>query len=71
MTDQCSTFAEYLAAFATMQGIFSGSFAFFWLERCGLMPAPGLTFSNELISCDEGIPLLMIHTPIFYNIIFV
>lgn len=42
-------------AFAAVEGIFfSGSFAaIFWLKKRGLMP--GLTFSNELISRDEGI----------------
>lgn len=52
--DQESTFAERLVAFAAVEGIFfSGSFAsIFWLKKRGLMP--GLTFSNELISRDEG-----------------
>src|SRR3984893_2881929 len=52
--DQRSTFAERLVAFAAVEGIFfSGSFAsIFWLRKRGLMP--GLTFSNELISRDEG-----------------
>ena len=47
-------FAERLIAFAAVEGIFfSGSFcAIFWLKKRGLMP--GLTFSNELISRDEG-----------------
>ena len=47
-------FAERLVAFACVEGIFfSGSFcAIFWLKKRGLMP--GLTFSNELISRDEG-----------------
>ncbi|KAL7543180.1 hypothetical protein ACHAXR_012466 [Thalassiosira sp. AJA248-18] len=50
-----ATFAERLIAFATVEGIFfSGSFcAIFWLKKRGLMP--GLTFSNELISRDEGL----------------
>lgn len=50
-----STFAERLIAFAAVEGIFfSGSFcAIFWLKKRGLMP--GLTFSNELISRDEGL----------------
>jgi len=50
-----STFAERLVAFACVEGIFfSGSFcAIFWLKKRGLMP--GLTFSNELISRDEGL----------------
>ncbi len=48
------TFAERLVAFAVVEGLFfSGSFcAIFWLKKRGLMP--GLTFSNELISRDEG-----------------
>lgn len=48
------TYAERLIAFACVEGIFfSGSFcAIFWLKKRGLMP--GLTFSNELISRDEG-----------------
>ena len=47
-------FAERLVAFAVVEGIFfSGSFcAIYWLKKRGLMP--GLTFSNELISRDEG-----------------
>ena len=50
-----ASFAERLIAFATVEGIFfSGSFcAIFWLKKRGLMP--GLTFSNELISRDEGL----------------
>ncbi|XP_037495683.1 ribonucleoside-diphosphate reductase small chain A [Jatropha curcas] len=50
-----SLFAERLVAFACVEGIFfSGSFcAIFWLKKRGLMP--GLTFSNELISRDEGL----------------
>ena len=49
------TFAERLIAFAAVEGIFfSGAFcAIFWLKKRGLMP--GLTFSNELISRDEGV----------------
>ena len=52
--DNSSRFAERLVAFAVVEGIFfSGSFcAIFWLKKRGLMP--GLTFSNELISRDEG-----------------
>ncbi len=48
------SFAERLIAFAVVEGIFfSGSFcSIFWLKKRGLMP--GLTFSNELISRDEG-----------------
>eukprot|EP00057_Strongylocentrotus_purpuratus_P026359 XP_011680833.1 PREDICTED: ribonucleoside-diphosphate reductase subunit M2 B [Strongylocentrotus purpuratus] len=50
-----STFAERLVAFAAVEGIFfSGSFAaIFWFKKRGLLP--GLTFSNELISRDEGL----------------
>jgi ribonucleotide reductase beta subunit family protein with ferritin-like domain len=49
------TFHERLVAFAAVEGIFfSGSFcAIFWLKKRSLMP--GLTFSNELISRDEGL----------------
>ena len=48
-------FAVRLIAFAAVEGIFfSGSFcSIFWLKKRGLMP--GLTFSNELISRDEGL----------------
>ena len=48
------SFAHRLVAFAAVEGIFfSGSFcSIFWLKKRGLMP--GLTFSNELISRDEG-----------------
>jgi ribonucleoside-diphosphate reductase beta chain len=48
------SFAERIVAFAAVEGIFfSGSFcSIFWLKKRGLMP--GLTFSNELISRDEG-----------------
>merc|ERR1712185_334068 len=51
--DNC--FAERVMAFAAVEGIlFSGSFcAIYWLKKRGLMP--GLTFSNELISRDEGL----------------
>ena len=50
-----SSFAERLIAFAAVEGIFfSGSFcSIFWLKKRGLMP--GLSFSNELISRDEGL----------------
>jgi ribonucleoside-diphosphate reductase beta chain len=50
-----NAFAERLLAFAAVEGIFfSGSFcAIFWLKKRGKMP--GLTFSNELISRDEGL----------------
>ena len=49
------SFAERLIAFAAVEGIFfSGSFcSIFWLKKRGLMP--GLAFSNELISRDEGL----------------
>ncbi|KAG7290247.1 Ribonucleotide-diphosphate reductase (RNR), small subunit [Staphylotrichum longicolle] len=55
ITDKKSTFAQRLVAFAAVEGIFfSGAFAsIFWLKKRGLMP--GLTFSNELISRDEGL----------------
>jgi ribonucleoside-diphosphate reductase beta chain len=50
-----ASFAERLIAFAAVEGIFfSGSFcSIFWLKKRGLMP--GLCFSNELISRDEGL----------------
>jgi len=50
-----ASFAERIIAFAAVEGIFfSGSFcAIFWLKKRGLMP--GLSFSNELISRDEGL----------------
>lgn len=53
--DTNSSFAERVVAFASVEGIFfSGSFAsIFWLKKRGLMP--GLAFSNELISRDEGL----------------
>ncbi|KPM46198.1 Ribonucleoside-diphosphate reductase small chain [Neonectria ditissima] len=53
--DKNSSFAQRLVAFAAVEGIFfSGAFAsIFWLKKRGLMP--GLTFSNELISRDEGL----------------
>ena len=49
------SYAERLVSFAAVEGIFfSGSFcSIFWLKKRGLMP--GLTFSNELISRDEGL----------------
>ena len=49
------SFAERLIAFACIEGVFfSGSFcSIYWLKKRGLMP--GLTFSNELISRDEGL----------------
>ena len=54
ISDRRSAFGERLVAFAAVEGIFfSGSFAsIFWLKKRGLMP--GLAFSNELISRDEG-----------------
>ena len=50
-----ASFAQRLIAFACVEGIFfSGSFcAIFWLKKRGLMP--GLSFSNELMSRDEGL----------------
>tara|TARA_Y100000991_G_C21961511_1_gene344718 strand:- start:514 stop:1491 length:978 start_codon:yes stop_codon:yes gene_type:complete len=53
--DKDSSFATRLVAFAIVEGVFfSGSFcSIFWLKKRGLMP--GLTFSNELISRDEGL----------------
>lgn len=55
VNDRRSSFATRLIAFACVEGIyFSGSFcAIFWLKKRGLMP--GLAFSNELISRDEGL----------------
>ncbi|XP_063611720.1 ribonucleoside-diphosphate reductase subunit M2-like [Penaeus indicus] len=52
---ETASYAERIVAFAAVEGIFfSGSFAaIFWLKKRGLMP--GLTFSNELISRDEGL----------------
>lgn len=52
---ESDSFAERLIAFAVVEGIFfSGAFcAIFWLKKRGLLP--GLTFSNELISRDEGL----------------
>lgn len=53
--DNAPSFAHRLVAFAAVEGIFfSGSFcSIFWLKKRGLMP--GLSFSNELISRDEGL----------------
>ena len=53
--DSADSYATRLVAFACVEGIFfSGSFcAIYWLKKRGLMP--GLTFSNELISRDEGL----------------
>lgn len=55
--DKSRSFADRLMAFACVEGIFfSGSFcAIFWLKNRGIMP--GLCFSNELISRDEGLHL--------------
>jgi ribonucleoside-diphosphate reductase beta chain len=55
ITSKNDSFAHRLVAFAAIEGIFfSGAFcAIFWLKERGLMP--GLTFSNELISRDEGL----------------
>merc|ERR1712085_183476 len=55
LTVTWNSFAERIIAFAAVEGIlFSGSFcAIYWLKKRGLMP--GLTFSNELISRDEGL----------------
>lgn len=56
--DSQESFARRLVAFAAVEGIFfSGAFcAIYWLKKRGLMP--GLTFSNELISRDEGLHAL-------------
>lgn len=55
ISDKDSTFGTRVIAFAAVEGIFfSGSFcSIFWLKKRGLMP--GLCFSNELISRDEGL----------------
>ncbi len=55
ISNNTASFATRLVAFACVEGIFfSGSFcAIFWLKKRGKMP--GLTFSNELISRDEGL----------------
>jgi ribonucleoside-diphosphate reductase subunit M2 len=55
INDDKSSFGKRLIAFAAVEGIFfSGSFcSIFWLKKRGLMP--GLCFSNELISRDEGL----------------
>lgn len=54
-SDENTSFAERLVAFAAVEGIFfSGAFcSIYWLKKRGLMP--GLTFSNELISRDEAL----------------
>lgn len=53
--DEKNTFSDRLVAFAAVEGIFfSSSFAaIYWFKKRGLLP--GLTFSNELISRDEGL----------------
>lgn len=55
ISSKTDSFAHRLVAFAVVEGIFfSGAFcSIFWLKERGLMP--GLTFSNELISRDEGL----------------
>ena len=55
ISSENASYAERIIAYASVEGIFfSGSFAaIFWLKKRGLMP--GLTFSNELISRDEGL----------------
>ena len=55
INDETSSFGTRVIAFAAVEGIFfSGSFcSIFWLKKRGLMP--GLCFSNELISRDEGL----------------
>jgi ribonucleoside-diphosphate reductase subunit M2 len=55
INDTNASYGERVVAFAAVEGIFfSGSFAsIFWLKKRGVMP--GLTFSNELISRDEGL----------------
>lgn len=54
INDDNASFSTRIVAFACVEGIFfSGAFAsIFWLKKRGVMP--GLTFSNELISRDEG-----------------
>jgi ribonucleoside-diphosphate reductase beta chain len=61
------SFAERLIAFAAVEGIFfSGAFcSIFWLKKRGLMP--GLTFSNELISRDEGVVVYSCHFIVVLN----
>ena len=55
ISDNRSSFATRLVAFAIVEGIFfSSSFAsIYWIKQRGLLP--GLTFSNELISRDEAL----------------
>lgn len=65
-----NSFSKRLVAFAAVEGIFfSGSFcAIFWLKKRGLMP--GLCFSNELISRDEGLHTefaCLLHSKLIYN----
>ncbi len=62
-----NSFGERLIAFAAVEGIFfSGSFcSIFWLKKRGLMP--GLSFSNELISRDEGLHCLAKGTLVALN----
>lgn len=65
-----NSFSKRLVAFAAVEGIFfSGSFcAIFWLKKRGLMP--GLSFSNELISRDEGLHTdfaCLLHSKLIYN----
>lgn len=68
--DRSNSFSKRLVAFAAVEGIFfSGSFcAIFWLKKRGLMP--GLCFSNELISRDEGLHTefaCLLHSKLIYN----
>jgi len=68
--DNSNSFSKRLVAFAAIEGIFfSGSFcAIFWLKKRGLMP--GLCFSNELISRDEGLHTdfaCLLHSKLIYN----
>jgi ribonucleotide reductase beta subunit family protein with ferritin-like domain len=69
--EQQSSFAIRLIAFAAVEGIFfSGSFcAIFWLKKRGKMP--GLTFSNELISRDEGMHTdfaILLYSKLIYKV---
>jgi len=54
INDESAPFSQRLLAFALVEGVFfSGAFcSIFWLKERGMMP--GLSFSNELISRDEG-----------------
>ena len=70
INDESSNFATRLVAFAAVEGIFfSGSFcSIFWLKKRGIMP--GLTFSNELISRDEGMHTdfaILLYTTLLVN----